>query len=58
MADELIDVCFDYINKTWPEFPKCKYQILREKYDWVYANKTRLKMYLWYKRKSLNRERV
>ncbi|MBQ6221481.1 MAG: glycosyltransferase family 2 protein [Solobacterium sp.] len=50
MADEFIKVCFWYIKNTWPEFPKCKYNIYREKYDWIYGNPLFLKVYLFYRR--------
>lgn len=46
MVDEFIDVCFYVIKRDWPEFPKCKYNILRHKHDWIYANKNTLKTYL------------
>lgn len=50
MADEFIKVCFWYMKNTWPEFPKCKYNIYREKYDWIYGNPLFLKVYLFYRR--------
>ncbi|MBQ1467331.1 MAG: glycosyltransferase family 2 protein [Solobacterium sp.] len=50
MADEFIKVCFWYMKNTWPEFPKCKYNIYREKYDWIYGNSLFLKIYLFYRR--------
>ena len=50
MADEFIKVCFWYMKNTWPEFPKCKYNIYREKYDWIYGNPLFLKIYLFYRR--------
>ena len=50
LADEYIDVCFWYIRRNWPEFPKCRYPVLREKYDWIYARKPLLKAYLAWKR--------
>lgn len=46
MVDKYIQVCFWFIHRTWPEFPKCKYNICREKNDWIYTNETRLKTYL------------
>ncbi len=46
MVSKFIDVSFYVIKKEWPEFPKCKYNILREKNDWIYANKSILKAYL------------
>ena len=50
IIDEYIDVCFWYIRRNWPEFPKCRYPVLREKYDWIYARKPLLKAYLAWKR--------
>ena len=46
MVNKYIDVCFFVIKRNWPEFPKCKYNILRQKDDWIYANKDILKFYL------------
>ena len=46
LVDEYIDVCFWYLKQNWPEFPKCRYPICREKYDWIYAHKGLLKLYL------------
>ena len=46
MVEKYIDVCFFDINNNFPEFPKCKYQILRQKNDWIYAHKNVLKFYL------------
>ncbi len=46
MVEKYIDVCFYVIDNMWPEFPKCKYNILREKNNWIYANKFFLKTYL------------
>lgn len=46
MVDKYIDVCFYVIKRDWPEFPKCKYNILRQKHDWIYSNKDILKTYL------------
>lgn len=51
LADEYIDVCFWYLKQNWPEFPKCRYPICREKYDWIYARKALLKLYLQYCRR-------
>ena len=48
--DKFIQVCFWYIHENWPEYPKCKYSIKREKNDWIYMNPTILKLYLTYKR--------
>jgi len=53
MVDKYIDVCFWYIENNWPEFPKCKYRILREKNDWIYSNKTILKAYLRHRRRKM-----
>lgn len=50
MTDKFIQVCFWYIHENWPEYPKCKYSIKREKNDWIYMNPTILKLYLTYKR--------
>jgi len=52
MVDKYIDVCFWFLNRNWPEFPRCKYKICREKNDWIYVNPTRLKLYLNYRRKK------
>ncbi len=46
MVNKYIQVCFWFIRNTWPEFPKCKYNINREKNDWVYMDPVRLKAYL------------
>ncbi|MEG0176111.1 glycosyltransferase [Anaerorhabdus sp.] len=43
---QFIDDCFKYIRKTFPNFPKCKYEICRQKNDWIYANPRVLKFYL------------
>ncbi len=51
MTDKFIQVCFWFIKQNWPEYPKCKYPIKREKYDWIYMNPKLLKAYLKYKRK-------
>lgn len=51
MTDKFIQVCFWFIYQNWPEYPKCKYAIKREKYDWIYMNPKLLKLYLKYKRK-------
>ncbi len=54
MVNEFIDVCFYEIYKNFPDFPKCKYPIIRQKHDWIYANKLKLKSYLalrnWFKK--------
>lgn len=55
MVDKYIDVCFYVIKREWPEFPKCKYNILRQKNDWVYAYKNILKLYL--KTRNLGKNR-
>lgn len=52
MTDKFIQVCFWFIHQNWPEYPKCKYAIKREKYDWIYMNPKLLKLYLKYKRKG------
>lgn len=49
-TDAFIDRSFAYIRERWPEFPKCKYTLLREKNDWIYAHPLRLKAYLAYRR--------
>lgn len=46
MVEKYIDVCFSDIEKNWPEYPKCKYHVLREKNDWLYMHKNLLKFYL------------
>ena len=51
MVDEYIDVCFYDLRNNWPEFPKCRYKIEREKNDWVYTDPLRLKLYLAMRRK-------
>ncbi len=56
MADKFIQVCFWYMRKTWPEYPKCRYLVLREKYDWIYADEKLLKMYLAVKRIGMKKE--
>lgn len=52
MVNKYIDVCFWFLDKNWPEFPKCRYKICRQKYDWIYADPKRLKLYLNYRRKK------
>lgn len=52
LADEYIDVCFYDIKSNWPEFPKCRYKIERERYDWIYARRWLLKLYLSWKRRG------
>ncbi|MBQ9327070.1 MAG: glycosyltransferase [Solobacterium sp.] len=49
LVNEYIDVCFWYLKQNWPEFPKCRYPICREKYDWIYAHAWTLKQYLKWK---------
>ncbi|MBR4455265.1 MAG: glycosyltransferase family 2 protein [Solobacterium sp.] len=46
LVSEYIDVCFWFIVRTWPEFPKCRYKITREKFDWIYTDRGSLKLYL------------
>lgn len=46
LVSKYIQVCFWFIHNNWPEFPKCKYNICREKNDWIYTNENRLRMYL------------
>ncbi len=46
LVNEYIDVCFMDIRNNWPEFPKCRYKIAREKNDWIYTDPIRLKAYL------------
>lgn len=50
MTDKFIDVCFWFIYQNWPEFPRCRYKIDRQKNDWIYTNPKRLKYYLKYRR--------
>lgn len=50
MVNKYIDVCFYDIEQNWSEFPQCKYPILREKNDWIYAHKKVLKFYLYVRR--------
>lgn len=45
-VNRFIDACFAYLNKEFPKFPKCKYEICRQKNDWIYTSPTRLKFYL------------
>ena len=47
---------FWYIKNNWPEFPKCRYPVLREKNDWIYANERILRLYLAYRRRKLAKE--
>lgn len=51
-TEKFVDVCFWFIKQNWPEFPKCKYKINREKNDWIYMNPRLLKLYLAYRRKK------
>ena len=55
LVREYIDVCFFDIRNNWPEFPKCRYKIEREKNDWVYTDPLRLKLYLAMRRKRKKR---
>ena len=50
LTEEFIDACFTFIRKNWPEFPQCRYEILRQKNDWIYADPKKLKAYLMYRR--------
>lgn len=52
MANKFVEESFSFLRKTWPEFPKCKYPIKREKYDWIYTNEWILKLYLAYRRRK------
>ena len=52
MANKFVEESFSFLRKTWPEFPKCKYPIKREKNDWVYTNEGILKLYLAYRRRK------
>ncbi|MEA4874880.1 glycosyltransferase [Anaerorhabdus sp.] len=45
-VNKFIDTCFAYLKKEFPQFPKCKYKICRQKNDWIYANPRTLKFYL------------
>ena len=56
LAKKFVEDSFDFIHKTWPEFPKCKYPIEREKYDWVYTHESILKMYLSYRKLKMKKE--
>ncbi len=56
MTEKFVQVCFWYIRNNWPEFPKCRYPILREKNDWIYANERILRLYLAYRRRKLAKE--
>ena len=48
MVKDYVDACYGFIKENWPEFPKGKYPVKREKYDWVYTNKNILNLYLKY----------
>ena len=52
MTEKFIQVCFWFLRNNFPEFPKCRYRILREKYDWIYANPALLRRYLSYRRRK------
>lgn len=52
MTEKFIQVCFWFLRNNFPEFPKCRYRILREKYDWIYANPAALRRYLSYRRRK------
>lgn len=56
MTEKFVQVCFWYIKNNWPEFPKCRYPVLREKNDWIYANERILRLYLAYRRRKLAKE--
>lgn len=53
LADKFIQVSFWFIHQNFPEYPKCKYKIDREKYDWIYMHERILKLYLSYRRKKM-----
>lgn len=55
MVTKFIQVSFWFMRNTWPEFPKCKYKILREKNDWIYSNEMILNLYLKYARHKLKK---
>lgn len=52
LALKFVQVCFWFIHNHWPEFPKCKYPIARQKGDWIYTSETRLRLYLKWKWKG------
>ncbi|MBR2990532.1 MAG: hypothetical protein IKF51_03615, partial [Solobacterium sp.] len=51
-ALDYVEACFDYIERTWPEFPKCTRTIGTERYDFIYRNRFLLKQYLKYKHRK------
>ena len=54
LVDEYIDVCFWDLKRMFPDYPRCSYPLLREKYDFIYSRKWLLKLYLSYRRKRRN----
>ncbi len=52
LALKFVQVCFWFIHGHWPEFPKCRYKIARQKGDWIYTSETRLRLYLKWKWKG------
>ncbi|MCI6066927.1 MAG: glycosyltransferase [Galactobacillus timonensis] len=52
LALKFVQVCFWFIRSHWPEFPKCRYKIARQKGDWIYTSEPRLRLYLKWKWKG------
>ena len=48
-ALRFVDTCFSYIKEHWPEYPACTRRMNREKYDFIYMNRTLLRLYLKYR---------
>ena len=48
-ALRFVDTCFSYIKEHWPEYPACTRRLNREKYDFIYMNRTLLRLYLKYR---------
>lgn len=44
--DAFIDAAFAFLQEHWPEFPACRYPILQQKHDAIYASPRKLKAYL------------
>ena len=49
LVKRFVDKAFAFLKENFPDFPKGKYEMLRQKNDWIYANKFVLKLYLTYK---------
>ena len=46
LVSKYIQVCFWFLKTSWPEYPKCRYPIAKNRSDWIYLNENRLRMYL------------